>query len=140
MYGFGVVLIEILTGQRALDTNRPSGQHNLTEWIKPYLSDKRKLKNVMDSHLEGRYPSKAAYRIAQLALKCIEAEPKNRPSMKEVLDTLELLAASNERPPLEPRARSKHSSAHRKNHHPSPYRSPLHQSNDGYRGYSPRRR
>ncbi|KAE8670066.1 hypothetical protein F3Y22_tig00112206pilonHSYRG00202 [Hibiscus syriacus] len=27
-------------GLRALDLNRPSGQHNLVDWIKPHLSDK----------------------------------------------------------------------------------------------------
>ncbi|CAN1289463.1 Probable serine/threonine-protein kinase PIX13 [Linum perenne] len=79
VYGFGVVLVEILTGLRALDTSRPSGRHNLAEWIKPYLNDKRKLKSTMDTNLEGKYPSKAAFRIAQLALVCLESEPKNRP-------------------------------------------------------------
>ena len=38
MYSFGVVLVEILTGLRALDTNRPSWKHNLVDWIKPYIS------------------------------------------------------------------------------------------------------
>ncbi|RYR00892.1 hypothetical protein Ahy_B06g079779 [Arachis hypogaea] len=84
VYAFGVVLVEMLTGLRALDPNRPSGQHNLTDWIKPYLHDRRKLKSIMDFRLEGKYPSKAAFRIAQLALRCLETEPKQRPSMKEV--------------------------------------------------------
>ena len=51
VYSFGVVLVEILTGLRALDTNRPSGKHNLVDWIKPYLSERRKLKQIMDSQL-----------------------------------------------------------------------------------------
>nr|POE66416.1 isoform 2 of probable serine/threonine-protein kinase pix13 [Quercus suber] len=89
VYSFGVVLVEILTGLRALDTNRPSGKHNLVDWIKPYLSEIRKLKLIMDSRLEGKYPSKAAFHISQLALKCLAAEPKHRPSMKEVLEKLE---------------------------------------------------
>ncbi|KAL0431055.1 UNVERIFIED_CONTAM: putative serine/threonine-protein kinase PIX13, partial [Sesamum radiatum] len=39
VYGFGVVLLEMLTGLRALDTRRPSGQHNLVDWLKPLLSN-----------------------------------------------------------------------------------------------------
>lgn len=98
VYGFGIVLVEMLTGMRALDTNRPAHQHNLSEWVKPYLADRRKLKNIMDSRLEGRYPSKAAGQIAQLALTCLENEPKTRPSMKEVVHQLEQLDAINGRP------------------------------------------
>ncbi|KAF7829050.1 putative serine/threonine-protein kinase PIX13 [Senna tora] len=89
VYGFGVVLLEMLTGLRALDTKRPSGQHNLVEWVKPYLSSKRRLKTVMDAKIQGQYSLKAASQAAQLALKCLQPEPKNRPSMKEVVEALE---------------------------------------------------
>ncbi|CAI0471351.1 unnamed protein product [Linum tenue] len=134
VYGFGVVLVEILTGLRALDTNRPSGRHNLVDWIKPYLNDKRKLKSTMDSNLEGKYPSKAAFRIAQLALTCLESEPKNRPSMSEVVETLERIASSNERT-LEPRNRANNrrpvSSRRHGQQQPLQYRSPLHPQPDG---------
>ncbi|PON89912.1 Mitogen-activated protein kinase kinase kinase [Trema orientale] len=140
VYGFGVVLIEILTGLRALDTNRPSGRHNLVDWIKPYLSDKRKLKSIMDSRLEGKYPSKAAFHIAQLALKCIESEQKHRPSMKEVVERLEQIESSDEKP-REPRSRSTRSMAHRQQgQQPLQHRSPLHPRPDEGRAYqhSPR--
>ncbi|KAL5062687.1 hypothetical protein RYX36_024424, partial [Vicia faba] len=36
--------------------------------------------------------------VVQLALKCIRTEPKVRPSMKEVLETLESNEAVNEKP------------------------------------------
>ncbi|CAN1805226.1 Probable serine/threonine-protein kinase PIX13 [Linum perenne] len=144
VYGFGVVLVEILTGLRALDTNRPSGKHTLTDWIKPYLNDKRKLKSIMDPNLEGKYPSKAAFRIAQLALTCLEMEPKNRPSMREVVETLERIESSKDRT-LEPRNRSKNHhrpGSHRPGQQQSlQYRSPLHpQPQDAGHGYrnSPR--
>lgn len=123
VYGFGVVLVEILTGLRALDTNRPSGQHNLVDWIKPYLSEKRKLKNVMDTRLEGKYPSKAAYQIAQLSLKCLEIEPKNRPATTEVVDKLVQIESADEKP-REPRVRSSRPNAHRRSSQGSNIRSP----------------
>ncbi|KAK9051881.1 hypothetical protein SSX86_028509 [Deinandra increscens subsp. villosa] len=113
VYGFGIVLVEMLTGMRALDMNRPATQHNLSDWVKPYLADRRKLKNIMDSRLEGRYPSKAAVQIAQLALTCLRPEQKSRPSMTEVVEKLEQLDPVKVRPRI-PRV---HNLAHQ-----SPYR------------------
>ncbi|KAA3488506.1 putative serine/threonine-protein kinase Cx32, chloroplastic [Gossypium australe] len=129
VYGFGVVLVEIVTGLRALDPNRPSGQHNLSEWIKPYLSDRRKLKSIMDNRLEGKYPSKAAVRIAQLALKCLEPEPKYRPSMKEVVETLEQIESINDNP-KEPRNRTARQTTRRHRQQPLHHRSPLAPKNE----------
>ncbi|KAL1818838.1 hypothetical protein DCAR_0415065 [Daucus carota subsp. sativus] len=126
VYGFGVVLVEMLTGMRALDTNRPSAQHNLVEWVKPHLSDKRKLKNIMDSRLEGKYPSRGAVLIAQLALTCLAPEQKTRPSMKEVVERLEGVEAVNEKP-RPPRV---HSSQHLSSRNAQSYRSPHHPRQD----------
>ncbi|XP_008781318.2 probable serine/threonine-protein kinase PIX13 [Phoenix dactylifera] len=93
VYGFGVVLLEMLSGQRAYDRSRPSKQHNLVDWGTPYLADRRRLARLMDPRLEGRYPSKGAFQAAQLTLKCLAGDPKSRPSMKEVLETLEQIEA-----------------------------------------------
>uniref|UniRef100_A0A7N2M1N4 non-specific serine/threonine protein kinase n=1 Tax=Quercus lobata TaxID=97700 RepID=A0A7N2M1N4_QUELO len=94
VYGFGVVLLEMLTGKRAVDANRPSGQQNLVEWLKPSLSNKSKLKSIMDIRMEGQYSTEAALLAVQLTLKCLESEPKNRPAMKEVVETLERIEAN----------------------------------------------
>ncbi|XP_042435840.1 probable serine/threonine-protein kinase PIX13 isoform X1 [Zingiber officinale] len=93
VYGFGVVLLEMLTGQRALDTNRPSGQHKLVDWAMPMLGDRRKIGRLMDARLEGQYSSKGAYQATQLTLRCLAGEPKSRPSMKQVVETLENIEA-----------------------------------------------
>ncbi|XP_078442336.1 putative serine/threonine-protein kinase PIX13 [Wolffia australiana] len=93
VYGFGVVLLEMMTGKRAMDMARPSGQHNLVDWAKPFLCDRRKLARIMDSRLEGQYSSKAAHQAAQLALACLSSDPKKRPHMREVADNLFSLQA-----------------------------------------------
>ncbi|CAN7025527.1 hypothetical protein Bca4012_041759 [Brassica carinata] len=116
-YGFGVVLAEILTGLRAVDPLRPTGQQNLTDWIKPHLSERRKLRRIMDPRLEGKYPFKSAFRVAQLALKCLEPEQKNRPSMKEVVEALELVVAANEKPLERRTARDSPSVGHQQSHY-----------------------
>ncbi|KAI7979369.1 putative serine/threonine-protein kinase PIX13 [Camellia lanceoleosa] len=65
VYGFGVVLLELLTGLRALDTKQPSGQHILVDWAKPLLSNKNKLQTIMDGQIEGQYSSKLALETCQ---------------------------------------------------------------------------
>ncbi|XP_058753046.1 probable serine/threonine-protein kinase PIX13 isoform X1 [Vicia villosa] len=97
VYGFGVVLVEILTGLRAIDLNRPSGYHSLTDWIKPHLQERRKLKKIMDPQLGGKYPIKAALTISKVASRCLAPEPKMRPSMKDVLEILKGTQASTDK-------------------------------------------
>ncbi|XP_066345670.1 probable serine/threonine-protein kinase PIX13 isoform X1 [Miscanthus floridulus] len=105
VYGFGVVLLEMLTGLRALDTGRPAQQHNLVEWAKPYLADRRKLARLVDPRLEGQYPSKAALQAAQLTRRCLEGDPRSRPSMAEVVLALEEIEQLKVRPKGAPRDR-----------------------------------
>nr|GMC59800.1 probable serine/threonine-protein kinase Cx32, chloroplastic [Ipomoea batatas] len=94
VYGFGVILLEILTGLRTIDPNRPSNRHFLAKWVKSMdLSEKGKLKSIMDPKMEGQYCTKAALQVAQLALRCLENEPCKRPSMNQVVQILEEIEA-----------------------------------------------
>ncbi|KAK1270618.1 hypothetical protein QJS04_geneDACA021612 [Acorus gramineus] len=91
VYSFGVVLLEMLSGRRAVDKNRPSGEHNLVEWARPYLNNKRKIFRILDTRLEGQYSLNGAQKAAALALQCLSSDGKHRPSMEEVVETLEQL-------------------------------------------------
>ncbi|OEL27839.1 putative serine/threonine-protein kinase Cx32, chloroplastic [Dichanthelium oligosanthes] len=97
VYGFGVVLLEMISGLRALDPSRQSEKVNLVNWARPLLADRRKLSQVMDSGLEGQYNSKGALLAAQLTLKCLNGDPKSRPSMKEVVEALEQIESMKSR-------------------------------------------
>uniref|UniRef100_A0A5B7C0P8 non-specific serine/threonine protein kinase n=1 Tax=Davidia involucrata TaxID=16924 RepID=A0A5B7C0P8_DAVIN len=141
VYGFGVVLLEILSGLRVLDLNRPTGEHDLVNWAKPFLPDKRKLKKIMDPNLENQFPSKAAFQAAQLILRCLEPDPKNRPSMEEVLQSLEQINAikmklkeskANTRHPT-PQRQEQASNYRHYNHHRSPLQN-KHGGSDGGAG------
>lgn len=81
VYTFGAVLLELLSGIPAQDLN----------WAKPYFSNKRKLLQIMDIGLEGRYSHDAAYRVSKLALKCLSLDPELRPSMADVVIQLQQL-------------------------------------------------
>ncbi|KAF7055760.1 hypothetical protein CFC21_063245 [Triticum aestivum] len=97
VYGFGVVLLELLTGLRAHDPNRPTHQANLVEWARPYIAGGRKLTGLMDQRLAGQYPPKAALRAARLAHRCLCGDPKARPSMDDVVAKLEEIDARGSR-------------------------------------------
>ncbi|KAL2551179.1 Protein kinase superfamily protein [Forsythia ovata] len=114
VYGFGVVLLEMLTGLRVLDYKRPSGRHNLVDYAKAFLSQKRKLMSIIDARMEGQYSSNAALQASQLTLRCLESEPRKRPSMKEVVEALEQIATIGK--PKESNSKSVHSSSHHHHH------------------------
>ncbi|CAK9143689.1 unnamed protein product [Ilex paraguariensis] len=89
IYSFGVVLLELLTGRRAMDKTRPKTEQNLVDWAKPYLTSSRRLRCVIDPRLAGQYSVKGAKEIALLALQCVSLNPKDRPKMPAIIETLE---------------------------------------------------
>ncbi|WOL16509.1 protein kinase APK1A, chloroplastic-like isoform X2 [Canna indica] len=91
VYGFGVVLLEMLTGRRAIDKNRPTGEHSLVEWAKPYLTSKRRIIGILDSRLGGQYSLAGAQKIAALAGQCLSMDAKCRPTMDQLVVALEQL-------------------------------------------------
>lgn len=91
VYSYGVVLLEMLSGRRALDKNRPSSEQNLVEWARPHLGHKRRIFRVLDARLEGQYSAPGAHKASILALKCLSNDPKNRPTMRQIVAVLEQL-------------------------------------------------
>lgn len=93
VYGFGVVLLEMLIGRRALDKSRPSREHNLVEWCRPLLNNNKKLLRILDARIDGQYTVKAMMRVANLAYLCLSQNPKGRPLMSQVVEILETIYA-----------------------------------------------
>ncbi|KAI3733603.1 hypothetical protein L6452_13047 [Arctium lappa] len=93
VYSFGVVLLEILTGRRSMDKNRPNGEHNLVEWARPHLGDRRRFYRLIDPRLEGHFSIKGAQKAAQLAARCLNRDSKARPLMSDVVESLKPLPA-----------------------------------------------
>ena len=88
VFSFGVVLLEMLTGRRAMDRNRPRAEQRLLEWVKPFINDPRKFHLAMDPRLELRYPTKAAMKFATIAIQCLVKQPKARLKMIDVVEGL----------------------------------------------------
>ncbi|KAK8469986.1 hypothetical protein PHAVU_004G027400 [Phaseolus vulgaris] len=91
VYSFGIVLLEMLTGRRALDQTMATEEQNLVEWLRPRLKNKANFHYLMDPRLEGQYPTKCAHRTMRIATHCLRLDPKTRPLMSEVVHKLKYL-------------------------------------------------
>ncbi|XP_026417661.1 receptor-like cytoplasmic kinase 176 [Papaver somniferum] len=95
IYRFGVVFLEMLSGRKAIDKNRPAGEHNLIEWAKRSLSSKHSVLHIIDARIEGQYTQSGVLKAVNLAMQCLSVDPKCRPTMEEVVASLLGLQDSN---------------------------------------------
>ncbi|KAI4381295.1 hypothetical protein MLD38_007378 [Melastoma candidum] len=91
VYSYGVVLLELLTGRKSLDKSRPAREQNLTDWAIPFLKEKKKILDIADPRLNSDYPVKGLQKAAMLAYHCLNRNPKARPLMRDIVDSLEPL-------------------------------------------------
>ncbi|XP_057768305.1 inactive protein kinase SELMODRAFT_444075-like [Salvia miltiorrhiza] len=88
VYAFGVVLVELLTGRKAVDICRPKGEQCLTEWARPLLEDNGLAKHV-DPWLKQCYSEREVEGMLHCASLCLQRDPHLRPSMSQLLRLLE---------------------------------------------------
>ncbi|XP_062207280.1 probable serine/threonine-protein kinase PBL1 [Phragmites australis] len=88
VWSFGVVLLELITGRKNLDVNSSKEERNIVKWSRPFLTDDSRLSLIMDSRIKGRFPTKAARIVADIILKCLHKDPSERPTMRDVMESL----------------------------------------------------
>lgn len=91
VWSFGIVLLELLTGRKNLDSRHPKEERNLVKWSRPFLADDCRLSLIMDPHLKGRFPARAARTVADIAQKCLLKDPSERPTMGTVAKHLKII-------------------------------------------------
>ncbi|GKV04339.1 hypothetical protein SLEP1_g16501 [Rubroshorea leprosula] len=91
VWSFGIVLLELLTGRRNLDSQYPKEERNLVKWSRPFLADDCRLSLIMDPRLKGRFPMKAASSVADIAKKCLQKDPLERPTMRTIVENLKII-------------------------------------------------
>ncbi|KAJ0075915.1 hypothetical protein Patl1_33703 [Pistacia atlantica] len=96
VYSFGVVLLELLTGRKSIDKNRPRREQDLVEWARPLLKEFRRLEQIIDPRLEGQYSTEGVKKAALLAYQCLSHHPRSRPTMSIVVKTLRPLLDLND--------------------------------------------
>ncbi|BAT73991.1 hypothetical protein VIGAN_01156900 [Vigna angularis var. angularis] len=90
VFGYGVMLLELITGQRAFDLARLANDDDvmLLDWVKGLLKEKR-LKTLVDEDLDGKYEEEEVEELIQVALLCTQSSSFERPKMSEVVRMLE---------------------------------------------------
>ncbi|XP_023643292.1 protein NSP-INTERACTING KINASE 3 isoform X2 [Capsella rubella] len=89
VFGFGILLLELITGQKALDFGRSSHQKGvMLDWVKK-LHQEGKLKQLIDKDLSDKFDRVELEEIVQVALLCTQFNPSHRPKMSEVMKMLE---------------------------------------------------
>ncbi|CAN4120853.1 unnamed protein product [Withania somnifera] len=89
VYAFGVVVMEIITGRKALDETMPDERSHLVTWFRRVLISKENLRKAIDSTLD---PDDETYesisKVAELAGHCTAGEPFQRPDMGHAVNVL----------------------------------------------------
>ncbi|XP_048139397.1 inactive protein kinase SELMODRAFT_444075 [Rhodamnia argentea] len=88
VFSFGVVLVELVTGRKAVDLNRPKGQQCLAEWARPLLEEYA-IHELIDPRLGDQFSEQEVYCMLHAASLCIRRDPESRPRMSQVLRILE---------------------------------------------------
>ncbi|KAG1366522.1 LRR receptor kinase SERK2 [Cocos nucifera] len=90
VFGYGIMLLELVTGQRAIDFSRLEEEDDvlLLDHVKKLEREKR-LDAIVDHNLKKNYDSQEVEMMIQVALLCAQASPEDRPTMSEVVRMLE---------------------------------------------------
>ncbi|KAL6204416.1 hypothetical protein ACLB2K_021684 [Fragaria x ananassa] len=103
VYGFGVVLLELLTGKRAVfnDSEEGTGPMGMVEYAGPRIMA-GELQSLLDKRVGQPEPNEAeaVQLVAYTAMHCVNLEGKERPSMIDIVANLERAIALCEQEPL----------------------------------------
>ncbi|CAM8898949.1 unnamed protein product [Rhodiola kirilowii] len=92
VFGFGILLLELVTGQKTLDTGNGQGQKGMIlDWVKT-LQEEKRLEMLVDRDLKGHYDAEELENMVELALMCTQSHPNLRPKMSQALKVLEDMA------------------------------------------------
>ncbi|XP_057478454.1 protein NSP-INTERACTING KINASE 1-like [Actinidia eriantha] len=89
VFGFGILLLELITGQRALEFGKAANQKCIMlDWVKK-IHQEKKLDTLVDKDLKTNYDRIELEEMVQVALLCTQYLPSHRPKMSEVVRMLE---------------------------------------------------
>ncbi|XP_076927556.1 putative receptor-like protein kinase At5g24010 [Bidens hawaiensis] len=93
VYAFGVVLIEVLSGRPALDESLDEG---LAIWAQDLIKQ-GKLSHIVRPSLRDHISKSSLKEFSCIAARCLISHPNQRPTMTEVLGSLDRALAYQER-------------------------------------------
>ncbi|KAH0984323.1 hypothetical protein GBA52_011500 [Prunus armeniaca] len=94
VYSYGVVLLELITGRKPVDSSQPLGDESLVEWARPLLSqalENEDFEELADSRLEKNYVENEMFRMIEAASACVRHSAAKRPRMRQVVRAFDSL-------------------------------------------------
>ncbi|CAL5379825.1 unnamed protein product [Camellia sinensis] len=90
VFGYGVMLLELIIGQRAFDLARLANDDDVMwlDWVKGLLKD-RKVETLVDADIQGNCVKDEVEQLIQVALFFTLSSPMERPKISEVVRMLE---------------------------------------------------
>lgn len=89
VFSYGVILMELITGRRALDETQPEESMHLVTWFRRMHISKEAFRNAIDKALEVTDETfKSICTVAELAGHCTAREPYQRPDMGHAVNVL----------------------------------------------------
>ncbi|KAH6799598.1 hypothetical protein C2S51_036082 [Perilla frutescens var. frutescens] len=87
-YALGVVLLEVLCGRPAINIRAEENEHNLAAWAQENIR-KGRADQIVASTLRREISKDSLETYVRVVERCLKAEPRERPTMAEVLEQLE---------------------------------------------------
>ncbi|CAN1160343.1 Receptor protein kinase TMK1 [Linum perenne] len=92
VFSFGVILMELITGRKALDESQPEESMHLVTWFKRMSLNKDSFRKAIDPTLDLTEETLASIStVAELAGHCCAREPYQRPDMGHAVNVLSSL-------------------------------------------------
>ncbi|XP_019236678.1 PREDICTED: probable LRR receptor-like serine/threonine-protein kinase At5g45780 isoform X2 [Nicotiana attenuata] len=89
VFGYGILLLELITGLKSLDAGNGQGQKGTILDRVRNLFEETKVEMLVDRDLKGCFNTEELEKTVEVALQCTQSNPNNRPKMSEVLRILE---------------------------------------------------
>ncbi|XP_076893812.1 receptor-like protein kinase FERONIA [Bidens hawaiensis] len=96
VYAFGVVLLEVLCRKRAVDGSLDEEQWSLATWAQDSIKEGN-LKHIIDPYIKGEISPNCLKEFVRVAKRCLHNNPKRRPTMAEIVVSLESLQVLQEK-------------------------------------------
>ncbi|KAG7979933.1 hypothetical protein I3843_05G156400 [Carya illinoinensis] len=84
VYSFGVVLLELISGRKPISPEEFGPEINIVHWARSLIR-KGDIISVIDPFLVGNVKIESVWRIAEVAIQCVEQHGASRPRMQEII-------------------------------------------------------
>ncbi|KAJ4729510.1 Kinase family protein [Melia azedarach] len=92
IFGFGVVLLELITGRPAMDDSQ-GHERMLVDWVRPRFKERKNISQLADPLMRGQFSESMLRKALNVAFMCVQENPSSRPSISDVVLALDYLMA-----------------------------------------------